>query len=97
MADPLSITASVIAILGAADSVGKVLSKIRLLNASSDELLALINEVSDFKVVLYDVGRNFRDPSMTNHPVTADQHAHLVDLIDRGKGILLQLEQMIEY
>ena len=34
---------------------------------------------------------------MTNHPVTADQHAHLVDLIDRGKGILLQLERMIEY
>ena len=55
MGDPLSITASVIAILGAADSVRKVLSKIRLLNASPDELLALINEVSDFKVVLYDV------------------------------------------
>ena len=73
MADPLSITASIIAVLGAADSVSKVLSKIRIFNDSPDGLLALINEVSDFKVVLYDIERHFRNSPQASDAATADQ------------------------
>ena len=97
MADPLSIIASIIAILGATDSVGKALSKIVIPNSTSDELLALINEISDFKVVLYDVERNFRDPPPNHIAVLADQYSHLATLINRGKGTILKLEEMIEY
>ena len=61
MADPLSLTASIIAVLGATDSVGKALSKIKYLKESPNELLALINEVSDFKIVLYDIKRHLCD------------------------------------
>ena len=49
MADPLSIIASVTAILGAADSVSKDLFNIKVFIDSPDELLTLINEVSDFQ------------------------------------------------
>ena len=97
MADPLSFTASIIAILGVTDSVGKALSKIKVLKESPDELLALINEVSDFKVVLYDIERQFRDRPQTSNASTTDQYSHLSDLIYRAKDPLLKLEEMIEY
>ena len=97
MADPLSLTASIIAILGVVDSVGKALSKIKVLTESPDELLALINEVSDFKVVLYDIERYFRNPPQTSNAAITDQYFHISELVNRAKGPLLQLEQMIEY
>ena len=97
MADPLSIIASIIAILGAADSVSKALSKIKIFSDSPDGLLVLINEVSDFKVVLYDIERHFRNSPQASDAATVEQYSHLADLISRGKDPLLQLEQMIEY
>ena len=97
MADPLSITASIIAILGVTDRVGKALAKIKIANDSPDEILALINEVSDFKVVLYDTERHFRNSAQTSDAATADLYSHLSDLINRAKKPLLQLEQMTEY
>ena len=97
MADPLSLTASIIAILGVTDSVGKALSKVRVLKESPDELLALINEVSDFKVVLYDIERQFRNRPPTSDALMVDQYSHLSELIQRAKDPLLKLEEMIEY
>ena len=55
MADPLSITASIIAVVGAAECVTKTLAKIRSIRNAPDELLALINEVSDLKIILSDI------------------------------------------
>ena len=55
MADSLSITASIIAVVGAAEGVTKTLDKIKNIRNVSDELLALINEVSDLKAILSDI------------------------------------------
>ena len=55
MADPLSITASIIAVIGAAEGVGKTLTKIRNIRNAPTELLALINEVSDLRTILNDI------------------------------------------
>ena len=55
MADPLSITASVIAVMGAADGVNTIFAKIKNFVDASKKLLALINEVSDLTLVLGDV------------------------------------------
>ena len=97
MADPLSITASIIAVLGALDSVGKAIAKVRTLKNSSDDLIALINEVSDYKVVLHDIERHFRNPPQSSDTAAIDQHTHLASLIKRAKDPLLELEQMIEH
>ena len=56
MADPLSITASVIAVLGAAEGVNKTLARIKNL-IDAPRKLTLINEVSDLTLVLGDLER----------------------------------------
>ena len=55
MADLLSLTASIIAVIGAAEGVSKTLAKIKSLLNAPDELLALNNEVSDLKIIFNDV------------------------------------------
>ena len=52
MADPLSIVASIIAVIGAAQSLGKAVNRIRDITNAPDEVLALSNEISDLTVVL---------------------------------------------
>jgi hypothetical protein len=53
--DPLSVTASILAIVGAANQVYKGLAKIRALHHAPAELSALINEVSDLRAILSQV------------------------------------------
>ena len=95
MADPLSITASIIAVVATAKGIGKALGKIKNLSNAPDELLALINEVSDLTVVLDDaeslLTRNIDGPLLSR----AIQH--LGTLLQRAKDILLQLDLLIEY
>ncbi len=52
MADLLSVVASIIAVIVAAEIVGKTLCQIRDVTNAPDELLALSNEISDLTVVL---------------------------------------------
>ena len=50
--DPLSITASVIAIVQAVNSIGTIVKTIESLGNASDEFLALINELSLLRAIL---------------------------------------------
>ena len=95
MADPLSIIASITAVIGAADSVGKALLRIKLLHDSPKQLLALINEVSDFRIVLYSVEKQFCRPQDVKS--NSDHLSHLSDMIGKAKVTLLQLDELIEY
>lgn len=54
--DPLSISASVVALLGAADGVSRGLRKLLKLRGVPDLILALNNEVSDLQLLLNEVG-----------------------------------------
>ena len=96
MADPLSITASIIAVVGAAEGVTRTLSKIKSLRKAPDELLALINEVSDLKIILRDVqsyiARNTQRPQ-----ISQEELDNISTLVNRAKDKLLELDKPIQY
>ena len=50
--DPLSLTASIIAVLGAGGSVASGIERIVSLRHAPDALLALNNEIVDFQLVV---------------------------------------------
>ena len=95
MADPLSITASIIAVIGTAEGIGKTFAKIRNIRYAPSEVLALMNEVSDLTVILGDVERYFvRDTSRTLNP---ELLRTLSTLVNRAKEHILELDQLIHY
>lgn len=56
MADPLSVTASVIAVVGAATNVINISSSLlRTLRHAPTEICAVINEVEDLRAILVDI------------------------------------------
>ena len=95
MAEALSLAASIIAVLGAAEGVAKGIVKIQSIRNAPDEILALNNEISDLKVLLYDIqhfvqttpesqiSRNYIEPLMTS--------------TERAKEKLLQLDALVQY
>ena len=94
MADPLSITASIIAVVGAAEGVTKTLAKFKSIRNAPDELLALINEVSDLKLVFSDI-QNHIVIQRAQIPQTKEQN--ISTLVKRAKDKLLELDQLIQY
>ena len=97
MADPLSITASIIAILGAAEGVTKMVGKIKGIQDAPTELLALLNEVADLTLVLRHVQNFTRSQSARSPQSLQDQCQHLSALVDRAREKVLRLEELIEY
>ena len=95
MAAALSLAASIIAVLGAAEGVTKALSKVRSIRNAPDEVLALNNEVSDLQVILGDVQGYVRN---TPEPHISQEHLqHLLAFVDQAKEKLLQLDKLIHY
>ncbi|KFA71352.1 hypothetical protein S40288_08955 [Stachybotrys chartarum IBT 40288] len=88
--DPLSITASVIAIVGAGD---KCLTKLRTLHHAPSEILCLMNEIGDLNIVLTQI-------------ITLDQQARntgaesslagLRSLFKRAENQVLELDAIVQ-
>ena len=101
MADPLSITASIIAVIGAAEGVTKTLAKIRNIRNAPQELLSLINEVSDLRIIFGDVQKYLqnaqRSQSMPRRSTHQEELHHMSILINRAKDKLLELDKLIQY
>ena len=95
MADALSLTASIIAVLGAAEGVTKTLSRLESIRNSPQELLVLINEVSDLRIVLEDIQRYYRKAREKQIPT--EQVDHLSHLVNRANEKLLDLDKLIHY
>ena len=55
MAEALSLAASIIAVLGAAEGVTKTVARIKNLNDAPETVLALVNKVSDLQIISSDV------------------------------------------
>ena len=94
--DPLSITASCIAIAGAGGAVIKGMKKLRDLTMLPDILLSIIDEVADLSLVLQGIRLNFQiqqDPS----GITQAKIAVLHQLLDHAQNQLLKLDQIINY
>ena len=93
MADPLSIIASIIAVIGAAESVGKAVNRIRDITNAPDEVLALSNEISDLTVVLkhFETYITAADGAI----ISRESLEHLSVLAKRAQSRLAELERIM--
>ena len=96
-ADPLSLVASIIAILGAANTISKTLSKVKLLRNAPAGLLELNNEVTELTIILRTVERHLSSAELERSTPPQDILRQMSELIDRAKDRLLQLDQLIHY
>lgn len=89
--DPLSFTASVIAVLTLTGTVIKSLNEIRTaLKNAPDDLLTLLDEMTDFQYVL----RSIRDMAFDSSP---NAFSELSRLASRAKQKLDELENILHY
>lgn len=86
--DPLSIAASVLAIIQTGESVIRLCSKARLYLNVQRDIDAIINEVSDLRVVLDDIQRKSKD-------IVQEDATHLLGQLARCKGVVLELEYIL--
>lgn len=92
--DPLSVTAGIIAILGAGGVVGKRITILTALKSAPDELLILNNEISDLQYVLNDVQDLLRrQPDDHGAPVPFA----LTKALQQSRETVLALEKLIAY
>ncbi|KAL9116909.1 MAG: hypothetical protein Q9187_006561 [Circinaria calcarea] len=96
MADPLSITASIVAVIGAARVITKTLGKIKNLRNAPNELLALFNEVSDLRIILEDL-QHYILQNIERPQILQEELQHISILVDRAKDKLLELDEFIQY
>ena len=94
--DPISLTASIIAVLGAGGAIAKGMRKIRRLESAPGVLLQLNNEVTDITLLIdliYDLVRKGTPcPSSS-----AKQLEFVCATLSRAKDAVLQLEKLIAY
>ena len=94
--DPLSLTASIIAVFGAGGTIAKGLGKIRHLKKAPIVLLQLHNEVSDLHLLICAVDELYRKPDdATARSALQEQVA--CRTLERAKRALLDLEELIGY
>ena len=94
MADPLSITASILTLLSAAGAVGKFLEKVIALKHAPDVLLALNNDIVDLRHVTQNVDDLLQEPCGI---IDSRPHSHLRDSLERTKRTLSSLEHLVSY
>lgn len=92
--DPLSVTAGIIAILGAGGVVGKQVKSLIALESAPAELLILNNEISDLQDVLNDVQDLLRRQS-DDHGATVP--LALTKALQQSRETVLALEKLIAY
>ena len=96
MADPLSITASIIAIISAAEGVTLALSRIKTIYDAQAEVLAFINELSDLGVVFSNVEKyivhRIQEPETQ---VPQEQMQSIATLVESATIILHEVDQLV--
>lgn len=92
--DPLSITASILTILGAGGQVAKGIAKIRALKYAPDILLALNNEIADIQYLVQDVNHVARQHEEVHETKFS---ASVCRALEKVRETLLATEQLIAY
>ena len=82
--DPLSLTASLIAVVGAAATIAKQLEVLRsTIQNASTTLCSLTNEISDLRVVLgaceTAIGERYTNPHLPNPPIPLSDLGQIVE------------------
>lgn len=97
--DPLSLTAGIIAVVGAGSTIGKGLKKVVAARHMPDIVLALNNEVSDLRYVVHDLNDLLQQQDQVAYenrrPLPG--HASLSSALEHVKETLLALESLIAY
>ncbi|KAL9077325.1 MAG: hypothetical protein Q9157_003392 [Trypethelium eluteriae] len=93
--DPLSICASAIAVLQAANSLGKTIGKLRSLMAAGDEISLLLTEISDLKVVFQNTKEALEALPRSND-LDCRQKRDLLGLLNRALEASTKLELFIK-
>ena len=93
--DPLSLAASIIAVLGAVSRVGHGLKEISSLRHAPDALLQLENEVANMQLILHTVDPISRNDGSTN--LNEHEYELVCNTLGRVKEALLGLERLIAY
>jgi len=94
--DPLSVTASVLTVLGAAGTVLRSLEKTRSFRKAPEEVHALIEEVSDLRTVLGGVETLLRERRENDRSLDGALLGLSV-LLGRAKNKLLELDSVVHY
>lgn len=96
MADPLSIVASAITLGGAVGAAKKTLDKAKTRFKANDELLALMNELTNIQIIASGLSEEVQlrqdHNSLSQHSITT-----LVSLLDQIKHEVDGLEKLIHY
>ncbi|KAI9812177.1 MAG: hypothetical protein M1827_004843 [Pycnora praestabilis] len=96
MAEILGLISSIIAIGGVAGGTLKTLETVQNTLGSKDEIMALINEISDLRAVLHGVDTVIREADAKNlHSL--EQTRSLLDMTVSAKSQLLELDKLIQY
>lgn len=95
--DPLSMTAGILAVIGAGNTIRKGLKKIISARRLPDILLQLNNEVTDLQYVVQDVDDLLRQRSQSTgeDQCPLSSHASLTSALEHAKATLLALESLI--
>ena len=94
--DPLSLTASILALLGAGGTIAKGLAKLRRLKRAPYILLQLNNEVTDLHLLIRAVNEIYHS-SAKIIPASTLQEEVVSNALKRAKHDVLELEKLIEY
>ena len=92
--DPLSLTASCIAVAGAGGAAVKGLKKLRDLAKVSDILLSTINEIADLTLVVQDIRLSFQVHQNSSN-ISQASTAVISHLLGRPQATLIELDQII--
>ncbi len=97
--DPLSLTASIITVVGMGSAVGRGLKKILSAKNLPDVILQLNNEVVDLEYVIQDVHELLQQQAQSTFedPGPPSSHKSLSCALERAKRTLLALESLIAY
>ncbi len=94
MAEVAGLTASIVAITGAAGTAVKSLETLQSLHDRHDEVNGLINEVSDLRAVLLEIGSVVRQDDT---PFQQSQILALDQILISARKRLLQLEKLLHF
>ncbi|KAH7379029.1 ankyrin repeat-containing domain protein [Cadophora sp. MPI-SDFR-AT-0126] len=93
--DPLSISASIVALIGGATTVVRGLDKLQSLRHAPAELKALLNEVADLQVVLTSVKESLECLRGLGPQIPHDALRNLPDMIDRATKTIEDLNSFV--
>ena len=98
--DPLSLTASIIAIIGITGQTAKSIKKLASIKGAPDLILALNNEISDIRLIIIAIQDVFEKQQTTGIPFPGYRasevniDASVISALEQANGTVLQLEEL---